>query len=54
MNRRNCVNCQVAWHSVADEELEAPHSCPRCGDELGPVSQPQTEAHEDVALALAA
>lgn len=43
MNRRNCTNCQTAWSSVADHELESPHTCPRCGDELGPINQSQGE-----------
>jgi hypothetical protein len=44
MNRRLCINCQTAWNSLADHELEGPHTCPRCGDELGPISQAQTNA----------
>jgi hypothetical protein len=36
MNRRHCINCQTTWSSVADHELESPHMCPRCGDELVP------------------
>jgi predicted RNA-binding Zn-ribbon protein involved in translation (DUF1610 family) len=43
MNRRNCTNCQTAWSSVADHELESPHTCPRCGDELGPMNQSHPE-----------
>jgi predicted RNA-binding Zn-ribbon protein involved in translation (DUF1610 family) len=43
MNRRHCSNCQTAWSSVADHELETPHTCPRCGDELGPIHQAQPE-----------
>jgi uncharacterized paraquat-inducible protein A len=34
MHKRNCANCETAWHSVPDHELEAPHTCPRCGDAL--------------------
>lgn len=34
MNKRNCANCETAWHSVPDHQLDAPHTCPRCGDEL--------------------
>ena len=34
MNLRHCINCETTWSSVADEELEGPHICPRCGDEL--------------------
>lgn len=36
MNRRICINCQTVWRSVADHELEAPHNCPSCGDQLVP------------------
>ncbi len=36
MNRRNCINCETVWQSVADHELDAPHTCPTCGDELVP------------------
>jgi len=36
MNRRHCINCETAWQSVADHELDAPHTCPLCGDELVP------------------
>ena len=43
MNRRTCINCQTAWNSLADHELESPHTCPRCGDELTPIHQPQSE-----------
>jgi predicted amidophosphoribosyltransferase len=43
MNRRTCINCQTAWSSLADHELESPHVCPRCGDELTPVHQAQSE-----------
>jgi len=41
MNRRNCINCQSSWYSLADHELEAPHTCPRCGDQLSPLGQAQ-------------
>lgn len=41
MNRRNCMNCETAWRSVADHELEAPHTCPNCGDELVAAPAPQ-------------
>jgi predicted RNA-binding Zn-ribbon protein involved in translation (DUF1610 family) len=42
MNRRNCANCQTSWNSLADHELDAPHICPRCGDELAPIqAQPE-------------
>jgi uncharacterized paraquat-inducible protein A len=34
MHKRNCGNCETTWHSVPDHELEAPHTCPRCGDAL--------------------
>jgi hypothetical protein len=34
MNRRNCINCETEWQSVADHELDAPHTCPHCGDQL--------------------
>lgn len=43
MNRRQCINCQSTWGSLADHELEAPHMCPRCGDQLVPVHQPSAE-----------
>jgi hypothetical protein len=43
MNRRPCFNCQTAWPSLADHELDARHSCPECGDELGPLSDTQFE-----------
>ncbi len=39
MNKRTCANCETAWHSVPDHELEAPHTCPRCGDQLGNVHE---------------
>jgi ribosomal protein S27AE len=39
MNRRTCINCQRSWYSLADHELEAPHTCPRCGDQLTPISE---------------
>ncbi len=53
MNRRNCINCQTAWSSVADHELESPHTCPRCGDELGPINQTQAEAKSTLARTVA-
>jgi predicted RNA-binding Zn-ribbon protein involved in translation (DUF1610 family) len=53
MNRRNCINCQSTWGSLADHELETPHTCPRCGDELVPVSQPQPEAQDRLTRAAA-
>jgi len=34
MNRRMCTNCETQWQSLADHELEAPHTCPQCGDQL--------------------
>jgi hypothetical protein len=37
MNRRTCINCQRSWYSLADDELETPHTCPRCGDQLAPI-----------------
>ena len=43
MNRRTCINCQSSWYSLADHELEAPHTCPRCGDQLVPVNQAKAE-----------
>jgi predicted RNA-binding Zn-ribbon protein involved in translation (DUF1610 family) len=43
MNRRNCINCQSSWYSLADHELESPHTCPRCGDQLAPISQSPAE-----------
>ncbi|HXY26795.1 MAG TPA: hypothetical protein VEH82_00770 [Acidimicrobiales bacterium] len=53
MNRRNCINCQISWSSLSDDELEAPHTCPRCGDELAPIEQAEAKAPE-VLRALAA
>jgi hypothetical protein len=53
MNRRNCINCQTSWSSLSDAELEAPHTCPRCGDELAPIEPAEPEAPE-VLTALAA
>jgi len=44
MNRRTCINCQTTWRSVADNELESPHTCPRCGDELVPSISTQSKA----------
>lgn len=44
MNRRTCFNCQSNWYSLADHELESPHTCPRCGDQLAPIGQAQPEA----------
>jgi hypothetical protein len=43
MNRRTCINCQSSWYSLADHMLESPHTCPRCGDQLAPISQAQPE-----------
>jgi len=34
MHRRHCLNCQIAWASLPEHQLEGPHNCPRCGDEL--------------------
>ena len=48
MNRRTCINCQSTWYSLADHELEAPHTCPRCGDQLTPLGSP-TEAEPTTA-----
>ncbi len=45
MNRRNCINCQTTWSSLADNELEAPHMCPRCGDQLAPVATTHTDTN---------
>jgi predicted RNA-binding Zn-ribbon protein involved in translation (DUF1610 family) len=53
MNRRKCINCQTAWSSVADHELDAPHTCPHCGDELVPMNQTQLEAERALARAAA-
>jgi|GEM_PF-6675122 len=39
MNRRHCINCQRTWNSLADHQLEAPHTCPHCGDQLVPVAR---------------
>jgi predicted RNA-binding Zn-ribbon protein involved in translation (DUF1610 family) len=43
MNRRECVNCRTTWNSLADDQLEAPHTCPQCGDELSPINHTQPE-----------
>ena len=43
MNRRTCINCQSSWYSLADHELESPHTCPRCGDQLAPIGHGQAE-----------
>jgi hypothetical protein len=43
MNRRTCINCQSSWYSLADHELDAPHTCPRCGDQLAPIAQAPAE-----------
>jgi hypothetical protein len=43
MNRRQCINCQSTWGSLADHELDAPHMCPRCGDQLVPIDQAKAE-----------
>lgn len=51
MNRRQCINCQAVWGSLADHELEAPHTCPHCGDQLVPVDQAPVE--RDMAAARA-
>lgn len=53
MNRRNCINCQRTWASLADHELETPHMCPRCGDQLVPAGQPRPEAEDRLARAAA-
>jgi predicted RNA-binding Zn-ribbon protein involved in translation (DUF1610 family) len=34
MTHRTCINCETEWQSLADHELDAPHTCPRCGDQL--------------------
>lgn len=34
MNRRTCINCETEWRSLAEHELDAPHTCPSCGDQL--------------------
>jgi len=49
MNRRHCINCQTTWGSLADHELETPHTCPSCGDQLVPVDQ--TPAQRELAAA---
>lgn len=53
MNRRQCINCQATWGSLADHELEAPHMCPRCGDQLVPMNQAPVE-HEVLAARIRA
>lgn len=42
MNRRHCLNCQVAWASLPEHQLEGPHNCPLCGDELVAAGVAQT------------
>jgi len=34
MHRRHCTNCQISWASLPEHELDGPHTCPRCGDQL--------------------
>ena len=49
---RYCINCEVAWPSVAHHELEEEHTCPVCGDalvlphrpEVGPDDTPVPQA----------
>lgn len=48
MNRRQCINCKSTWGSLADHELESPHTCPRCGDQLVPINQAPAD-HDSVA-----
>ena len=36
MNRLRCINCQTTWPSLPHQQLEHPHNCPACGDELVP------------------
>lgn len=50
MNRRYCINCHRTWGSLADHELDAPHTCPECGDQL--VAVVPTEPSVAVAPAL--
>jgi len=51
MNRRQCINCQTNWSSLADHELDAPHICPRCGDELAPIqAQPESATVQNTTL----
>jgi hypothetical protein len=51
MNRRHCINCQTSWSSLADHELESPHICPRCGDELAPIpTQPEPAKSQSTTL----
>lgn len=38
MKRRSCINCETTWSSLADHELDGPHMCPLCGDELAPLA----------------
>lgn len=51
MNRRNCINCQTTWSSLPDSELDGPHTCPRCGDELAPVATGQADEAQLAATA---
>jgi predicted RNA-binding Zn-ribbon protein involved in translation (DUF1610 family) len=51
MNRRQCINCQTTWGSLADHELETPHTCPSCGDQLVLIDQAPAERNAVVAPA---
>jgi hypothetical protein len=53
MNRRSCINCQSTWPSLADHELETPHTCPRCGDELTSLNAPAHEPRSASAASVA-
>ncbi len=37
MNRLHCINCQTTWPSLPYHQLEEPHNCPVCGDQLAPM-----------------
>lgn len=54
MNRRYCINCQKTWGSLADHELDAPHTCPECGDQLVAVAPVELSAEVDSTLERAA
>jgi rRNA maturation endonuclease Nob1 len=43
---RHCINCEVAWPSLAHHELEEEHTCPVCGDTLVLLGRPELESHD--------
>ena len=49
MNRRTCINCETTWNSLTDDELEGPHICPQCGDQLSPINRAQGDPETPLA-----